>query len=641
MERKYTLFLIVVILFINNIFAQIPVSDIKRLSNTQLDLIRQELQSNANLDVVGQEEISEDITTSPETVNITSSANDSDFDNRYFGYNYFRRDINFFDNIPTPSDFRLGPGDEIILSLWGETNLRESFSINKDGMIYYENVGFINLSGKTIKNVESVLVNKLSQIYSTLTDENNSTKLKVELGSLKSINVYFTGQIQNPGINLIHPFSDIFSAIIQAGGINDNGSLRNIKLIRNGGIVSSFDFYSFFVKGKNNFSDIRILDGDVIHIPEVLIRAEMQGEILQEGFFELLDNESIFDLIDYAGGLSKDASSYAVLDMIIPATERSSDDNARISMNINLKEPDNIKVTNGSTLNIIPIGQVETKVTVLGRVKLPGEYSASSTLKEVLNIAGGFDDPLYRKTIRDDLIIVARKDEKQFYGSEFQVSYAESDSFNLIPGDKIFVYENPSYNNLFSVSVAGEVNKRGTFQLKKGMTIEDAIILAEGFTPLANQDAINVTESFTSTNDLGIEITEIRPVNDANLDFEISDGSIINVLPLENVVSVQGNVYNPGLVTYNRGKTVNKYINLAGGPKPNTLSTKIYVKRANGRIKKVTFLQGIGTIVKPGDTIFVPVDDNPTEFDITTFIADLASTLANIAAILIIVDNND
>ena len=116
---------------------------------------------------------------------------------------------------------------------------------------------------------------------------------------------------------------------------------------------------------------------------------------------------------------------------------------------------------------------------------------------------------------------------------------------------------------------------------------------------------------------------------------------MVNVLPLENVVSVEGNVYSPGLVTYNKGKTVNKYINLAGGPKPNTLSTRIYVKRANGRIKKVTLLQGIGTIVRPGDTIVVPVDPNPQEFDITSFIADLATTLANIAAILVIIDNQN
>ena len=111
-----------------------------------------------------------------------------------------------------------------------------------------------------------------------------------------------------------------------------------------------------------------------------------------------------------------------------------------------------------------------------------------------------------------------------------------------------------------------------------------------------------------------VRVEEKNQVNDATLDFELTNGSVINVLPLENVVNVEGNIYNPGLITYTRGKTVNKYINLAGGPKPNTLSTKIYV---------------------------VPVDPDPQDFDITSFISDIATTLANIAAILIIVDNQD
>ena len=189
--------------------------------------------------------------------------------------------------------------------------------------------------------------------------------------------------------------------------------------------------------------------------------------------------------------------------------------------------------------------------------------------------------------------------------------------------------------------MSGEVNKRGTYQLKQGTTVQDAIQLAEGFSPLANKEAITVSEFFSSVDQQGQEVQEKRQVKDANLDFELTNGSIINVLPLENVVSVEGNVYNPGLITYAKAKTVNKYINLAGGPKPNTLSTKIYVQRANGRIKKVTFFQGIGTIVKPGDTIVVPLDPDPSDFDITRFIADLASTLANIAAILVIIDNQN
>jgi len=618
------------------VFGQISMSDINKLSNAQLDAIKKELQSKSATSV---SEV--DVSVQPTEVSSVKIESKTPLPSSdYFGYSYFQRDINFFDNIPTPSNFKLGPGDEIILSLWGETNSRENFIINKEGLIYYQNIGFINLSNKTIEQAELLLKNELSAIYSTLKEKNNSTNLKIELGKLKSINVYFTGQINTPGISLIHPFSDVFSAIVQAGGINNDGSLRNVQLIRDGKTISMFDFYSLFIKGENTFSEIRILDGDIIHIPVISNRVHITGSVYNPGFFESFNNESLSQIITYAGGLTSDASSYAIIDILLPRDSRSSDDNARETKNISLNEFSNISLNNGDSVKIMSIGKVETKVEIFGRVKSPGKYAASF-LKDVLNIAGGFDDPIYRKTIRDDKIVVIRKDETQFYGSEFEISYNKSDSFQLIPGDKIFVYENTMYNNLFSISVSGAVNKRGNFQLKSGMTVKDAIDLAEGFSPLANEQAITVTEIFTSVDDLGNLLEEKNQVNDATLDFELTNGSVINVLPLENVVNVEGNVYNPGLITYSKGKTVNKYINLAGGPKPNTLSTKIYVKRANGRIKKVTLFQGIGTLVRPGDTIFVPVDTDPKDFDITSFISDIATTLANIAAILIIVDNQD
>ena len=202
MKRKYTILLIVISIFLNNIFAQVSVSDIKKLSNSQLDLIRAELQSKAPIsDSSATIKID---AVAPQPVNIKSSSSVS---TSYFGYNYFKRDINFFDNVPTPPDFKLGPGDEIILSLWGETNSRENFVINKEGLIYYENIGFINLSNKNLKEAELVLVEELSRIYSTLKDKENQTELMLELGKLKSINVYFSGQIETPGI---HPYSSIF-----------------------------------------------------------------------------------------------------------------------------------------------------------------------------------------------------------------------------------------------------------------------------------------------------------------------------------------------------------------------------------------------------------------------------------------------
>jgi len=611
--------------------------------NRELDDIKKQIQNQLD-----QSEIEEkiDIDAAPvisEPVKLTSPIIETDDDEEfYFGYDYFKREINFFDNTPTPSDYRLGPGDEITLSLWGEHNLRETFLINKEGLIYYENIGFINLSNITISESEKLLKDKLSAIYATLSSSTNSTKLMVELGKIKSINVYFSGELSNPGIHLVHPFSDIFGAIVQSGGVKNQGSLRNIKIIRSGKTIASIDFYDLFTKGINSYSSLKLIEGDMIYVPTINNRIKISGEVNRSGYYELLENEHLGNLIDYAGGLTAMASSTMIVDKIIPIENRLSDDNATSSMNVNFKESNIIALNDGDVVEVNTIGIVESKVEILGRVKNPGSYSAvNSSLKNVLDIAGGFDDPIFRKSILDNDIVVMRKDINQFYGLEFHISYNESDNFMLNPEDKIFVYENSNYNNIFSVSISGQVNKRGTFAAKKGMTVQDIINLAGGLTALANPNGIIVRENFTSIDDSGTEIEERTQINDAKLDFQLSNGATINVLPFENVVNVEGNVYDPGLVVYSSRQSLKKYINLAGGPKPDTLTNKIYVKRANGRTKTVSLLRGLGIRIKPGDTIFVPLNPDPQDFDITTFIADLSTTLANIAAILLIVDNQD
>tara|TARA_B110000003_G_scaffold205030_1_gene203854 strand:+ start:4548 stop:6395 length:1848 start_codon:yes stop_codon:yes gene_type:complete len=610
--------------------------DIERLSNGQLDNIKQELQSQKN-EVT--EQVS-DIATSLEAVSITSENNISKSQN-LFGYSYFKRDINFFDNIPTPPEFKLGPGDEIILSLWGETNLRKKFILNREGSIFYENIGFISLNNKTLEEAESVLLTRLSDIYSTINNAQNSTKLLLELGKLKSINIYFSGEIDNPGINLIHPFSDIFTALNQ-GGIKKTGSLRNIHLIRDGQVVAKFDFYTFFINGKNDFSSIRLLDGDIVHVPVISTRVEVNGEVVREGFYELIDTDSLSELIEYAGGLKAVAASKIIINDILPAGQRTSDDNARLSRSIDMSSISNTNLNNGASINILSISNNETDVTIYGRVKFPNNYPAANMkLIDVLILAGGFDDPLYRKTIRDDEIIILRKDSKNFYSKEFVQTYNSSATFELEPGDKIFVYENINYENSFTYRVEGEVNKPGTFPLnQKFISLEDALSLAGGLTELSTERNISVKQEYTSTDSDGNETTTTEVVNNATLDFEIGSNSVVTAAPFENVVRVQGNIYNPGLITYIKGAKLPRYIELAGGHKPNSIRNKVYIKRANGNIEQNgRIFLGLGKNIYPGDTIVVPVNPNPSEFNIGNFTTDILSILTNLVAILAIIDN--
>jgi len=623
---------------INIVFAQVSVSDINRISNQQLDAIKAELQSSEVGSIDSFEPSIEIINpVSIESNTVTISSED------YFGYNYFRKDISFYDNIPTPIDYKLGPGDEIIISLWGEKNSRINKTINKDGMIYFQNIGFINLSNQTLESAEIILIEELSRIYSTLKDENNPSRLMLSLGKLKSMNIYFSGHIENPGINLVHPFSDIFSAIVQAGGVNDNGSLRMVQLIRNNQIITTVDFYSFFMNGTNTFSNIKLIDGDTIHIPSFKSRVLISGEVNRPLTYELLSNETISDLIGYASGFTSNASSALILNQIIPAEERFSDDNARTSIALDFKNSKLTTLNNGDSIKVLAIPDVDVSVEVFGRVKSPGVYPASSnnSLKYVLDIAGGFDDPTFRKTIRENEILILRQDENQFYNKEILTSYKEAHKHQLMPNDKIFVYEDIFYRNSLTYRVEGEVNKPGTYPLKPGLTVAQALEKAQGLTELSTIDNIIVYQEFTEIQEDNTEITTILDVANVNPDFKLGSNSVIRALPFENVIRVEGNVYNPGLVAYERGITMSKAIIQAGGFKPNSIKKSSYVIKANGEVDKANIFRGRTKRLSPGDTIVVPADPNPSDFDITTFIADLSTTLANIAAILLIVENQN
>ena len=622
---------LVFICFLSMLSAQsVSMRQIEQLSNNQIDAIKEGFKS----DSIAEEQIENQL------VNINLAPKEKKESSENFGYSYFQQSVSFFDNIPAPSEFKIGPGDELLLSLWGETNLRKKFVINKDGSFFYENIGFINLNNKTLQEAESILLNRLSEIYSTINNEKNLTKLSLELGKLKSINVYFTGETNNPGINLIHPFSDIFTALSQTG-LKETGSLRNVQLIREGEIVDTFDFYTFFINGKNNFSKVRIFDGDIIHIPVIANRVQIQGGTTRLGYFELIDTDTVSDLFKYAGGLKAIVSDTIIVDRVIPADQRTSNDNARSRGIIPISEASNSFLNNGDWISIPAITAVETDATIYGNVKNSGGYPARNmTLKDVLKLAGGFDDPLYRQSLHDDIVIL-RKDKNNFYSSEFVENYSTSDTFILEPGDKIFVYENIKYNNDFLYRVEGQVFKPGTYPLKqKSITVREALSLAGGLTELSTEKHITVKQQYSSMDNDGNLTTSIEVVNNVSLDFELGSGSVLIAAPVENVVNIVGNVYNPGLVTYTKNLRYPKYIELAGGYKPDTMKRNIYIQRANGNIKKIGgYFMSRRERIYAGDSIIVPINETPSDFDVSAFTVDMLSLLTNLVAILAIVDN--
>jgi len=639
--KKSVLTLFFFALFFNFVFSQTSIRDIKSL-NDELDLFKSELMDldKESLTVETEDKIldAEEI----DIITVSPSTSDLKLEDLYFGYDFFESEIDFFDNTPVPSNYLLGPGDEIIISLWGEMNARESFVINKNGQVFYDGVGFISISNMSISKAEKILVSELGKIYSTLEESDQSTNLSLELGRLKSLNIFVSGMVLKPGIHLIHPFSDIFTALIQSGGVDLNGSLRAIQVIRNNQIIANVDLYEFFNKGSRSSIDLKLIDGDLIYVPPVEKRVEIEGEVIRPGYYEVSEDETPNDLIEFAAGRTSMAANFIILDKIIPIEERISNDNSQISLNINYFDTDSVVLNNGDKVIIPKIAAVDNKVEVLGRVKVPGKYSSiNSTLKDILDLAGGFNDPVFRKTIDDDKIIILRKDETQFYAMEIQSNYKDSSNLKLEFGDKIFVYEDINYNKSFSYRITGEVQRPGTYSLSEDLSVSDAINRAGGITQNGSINSISLSRVFRSIDEAGDITSETQIVgNINNSSFVLSDGDLISVLPKSNVIKVEGNVYSPGLIGVTDRITMAQAIELAGGYKPYSLKRNSYVLRANGEIEAAKIFRGRAKRVFPGDSIFVPLDPDPDEFDITTFIADISTTLANIAAILVIVDRD-
>ncbi|MEK9781094.1 MAG: SLBB domain-containing protein, partial [Gammaproteobacteria bacterium] len=357
-----------------------------------------------------------------------------------------------------------------------------------------------------------------------------------------------------------------------------------------------------------------------------------------ESIFELLENESLEQILMYAGGLLPQAGSKFFINRILPLEERNSDDYARTYKSYTILDNLNMSFYDGDEIIFSSITDVSGNVKISGRVKLPGEYPvAGLSLRDLLHLAGGFQDPVFLNSIQKDKILVLRKESSNYGSIPFDVSYENSESFFLNVEDEVFVYEDKNFNKVDTVQVDGEIKFSGFYNYYKGMTVKDLINLAGGFSELANTEALIIEVQSKFIDDDGNIDIITDEVSNIDEDFELFANAKLTILPISNVVKVSGNVYEAGLVSYRKNASVRDYIEDAGGYMDNSLKRQIYIKKANGERERVSF--AAFHKVNNGDEIVVPLNENPIEFDITAFAADFATILTNIAAILLVLDN--
>ena len=517
----------------------------------------------------------------------------------HFGYDFFnKRDtVNFWENLPTPSNYFLGPGDELVISIWGETQIRSNFTISRDGKIFDPKVGLLNLSGKTIEEASSYLKNQYGRIYSTLKTKNPTSFMDVSLGKLKSINVNFVGEVKYPGVYPVHPFSTVITGIIQAGGIDTTGSLRNVQLKRNNSLVSKIDLYSYLLKGEIS-KDIQLRDQDVVVVKPRLSKIIVDSSVVNPGIYEATQEENIYDIINHAGEYLSKASNFIGIERI--STEKDGEksyDNFYVSRD----SSKNISAKDVVKISVFDVMLNSNDVEIIGQVKSPGKYYFydNMTLRDLLSMSIGFEDTTYWKSIFLGKAEIIRLDPQSSTSNVINVNLndiinSEKD-YNLQSKDKVVVHSNINFFDKKYIKIIGEVNIPGSYPLiKQKETLLSVIQRAGNFTPKALENGIaiyrdkkyfNVNENnanYEQNSFLERENSEKLRVAWSNFNLSLMPGDSIIVKEKPGAIYVLGNVYNPGLIEYRKNKKLNYYLGASGGIKENTDKNGIIVLKPNG-----------------------------------------------------------
>ena len=296
----------------------------------------------------------------------------------YFGYDYFLDQPTTFINIPIPPDYLIGPDDNIQIVLYGNKNKKYELKVTRDGDIFIPEIGPLYVAGVTFKNLQQL-------VEQTVSSQLIGTQVNTTLGSLRSIDVFILGAANKPGMYSISALSTLTNAIIKTGGIDISGSLRNIKLKRNGNVVENFDFYDLLLSGDTN-SDSRLMQGDVIFIEPIGKTAAINGEVNRPGIYELKDKEDLGDLLKFAGNL-KPKANFLSADLI----RINSITNSFELMSLNLKNAMNsgFAIESGDVVSVHPVpNNLNRAILLSGHAQQPGFYP----WKEGMRISSLFDN---------------------------------------------------------------------------------------------------------------------------------------------------------------------------------------------------------------------------------------------------------
>ena len=407
-----------------------------------------------------------------------------------FGRNIFTNDNLTFapsTNLPTPEDYRLGPGDEVIIDIWGNNQATIRQTISPDGTINIPDIGLVSLNGMTIRQADSYMKRKLGQIYS-VDGEDAKSEIKLTLGNIRTIQVNLMGEVAVPGTYYLSSLSNLYHALYRAGGVSDLGSLRDIQLVRKGKKVASVDVYDFIMNGKTP-DNINLEEGDIIVVPAYARLVEVAGNVKRPMTYELRDGETVESLLDYAGGFSGNAYKENV---------RVVRQNGKEYQVYTVDAPDyaSFVLEDGDELTVGQIlDRYANRIEVKGAVYRPGIYQLGngvSTVSQLIAKADGLKGDAFTNRAlihreREDLTLeVISVDVKGILNGT-------AADIELQKNDVLYIPSIHDLSDIGDITVEGEVARPGAFVFADNTTLEDAIMMAGGLLESASTVKIDVT----------------------------------------------------------------------------------------------------------------------------------------------------
>ena len=396
-----------------------------------------------------------------------------------YGANLFNnKKLNFEPNlrIATPVNYTLGPDDELNIDIFGEVMDNYNVKVSPEGTVKILNLSPIYINGLTVEAASERIVSRLRQLYQGLNRPGSGSSAIITLGNVRSIKVTLVGEVENPGSYTISSLATVFNALYLAGGPNQNGSYRSIRVIRGNKVVRTLDLYDFLLKADQK-DNIQLKDQDIIRVGDFDSHVELAGEVRRPMVFEAIKGETLKDILRYAGGFTDKAYTYSL------SVRRNTSRELKL-INVTQDEVATFQPQNGDLISVGEIiSRFENRVTISGAVFRPGIFAIENGLTTVKDLIKRAEGP--RENAFLNRATISRR--KENYDPELisfdlgKVLRGELADIALHREDSLIVYSLESLRESKNVSIYGEVNKPGSFEFKNGMKIADLILLASGF----------------------------------------------------------------------------------------------------------------------------------------------------------------